>query len=468
MRRLDLKRLFRQKDSFAYQALIAFSGYFFSFVIQLVLTPMIARLYTPDAYGTFAIINSVIMNLSLLLTFGYLDAFQLPKLQNDFYALVKASSLLVICCAMMVSVGVFFLEEPLSVWLGVGDKRYLLHVIGPAILMLGLFQIVGSWNIRDRRNTKNTRSSIVSTLISRGATIGYGYRFGSSYFGLILGDLLLKFFNLLLATNRTVLRAIKDVARIPFSHMLIILKTYKDYPRFVFPGNYVGLFSSQLPIFFFAKSATVTGFFSFGSSMLEIPMRLLGYSLGNVFAQKSAEAYRESPAYLQSVSVRLLKKLLTIGIPSFTLLVVFGDVLFDLVFGSVWRMAGIFSSVMSLYYILYLCTSTLNSIFFVTGNGRTYFRIQLTIFFFRGLVFILGFASAIPMGIVFLLYCLVNTMLYLVVLVIILLYLGVNPIKIMLQILAFTVTMVSIWSVLRWVVFKSEFLTAWREVFTLV
>ncbi len=68
-----------------YETTIAFSGYFFSFAIQLVLTPVIARLYTPEAYGTFATLNALVMNLSLVLTLGYIDAFQLPKSEKDFF-----------------------------------------------------------------------------------------------------------------------------------------------------------------------------------------------------------------------------------------------------------------------------------------------------------------------------------------------------------------------------------------------
>jgi O-antigen/teichoic acid export membrane protein len=456
--------LFNQA-SFAYQAMIAFSGYFFSFVIQLVLTPIIARLYTPDAYGTFATINALIMNLSLVLTIGYIDAFQIPKSQKDFFALVKLSVVLVTFFSVLIAVLVLLFFDTISQKVNLQGQNYWLHSIGPAILLLGLFQIIGSWNIRDKRNSKNTRSSIVGTLLSRGTTIGYGYFYGSNFSGLILGDMILKVSNLFLAFNRQVAEKVKEVVRVPFSEVIQIFKKYKDYPLYVFPGNYVGLLSNQLPIFWFASiSSTVTGYFSFASSMLEIPLRLLGYSLGNVFAQKSAEAYHQSLSYFKEISLRLLTKLLIFGIPSFTLLAIFGDLVFDMVFGHTWRIAGLFAGIMALYYILLLCTSTLNSIFYVLNKGSLYLAIQIGLLVLRVLVFLVGYWLAWETGFLFMVYCLVNTGIYLVILAIIFILLKENAALKIMQIIFFSGVMLCFWGAIRYLLFHDFFFTVWKEI----
>lgn len=449
--------------------MIAFSGYFFSFVIQLVLTPIIARLYAPDAYGTFATINALVMNLSLLLTLGYIDAFQIPKLQRDFFALVKLSLILVTVISAIVALLVLVFFDPINRWVDLHGQGYLLHIIGPALLLLGLFQITGSWNIRDKRNIKNTRSSVIGTLLSRGVTIGHGYFYGGNFSGLIFGDIVLKVSNLFLAFNRGISEKMKEVIHIPFSEVKQIFRKFKDYPLYVFPGNYVGLLSNQLPIFWFATiSSTVTGYFSFASSMLEIPLRLLGYSLGNVFAQKSAEAYHQSLSYFKEISVRLLTKLIIFGIPSFTLLAIFGDLIFDIAFGHTWRMAGLFAGIMALYYILLLCTTTLNSIFFVLNKGSLYLAIQIGLLVLRVLVFLTGYWLGWGTGFLFMIFCLVNTVSYWIILVIIFILLKENVVLKIVQIVSFSALMLCFWGVVRYLVFHDLFFTAWKEILKIV
>jgi len=464
---LKFKNPFHQVDrgSFLYQAAIAFSGYFFSFAIQLVLTPIIARLYTPEAYGTFAALNALVMNLSLVLTLGYIDAFQLPKSEKDFFPLLKLSFLLVITLSATITILIIIFFSQINRWVDLKQQGYLLHVIGPSVLLLGLFQIIGSWNIRDKRNIKNTRSSVLGTLLSRGITIGYGSYYGSNFFGLLIGDISLKVANLFLAFNRQVLKRIKEVMNVPFSEVLRITRVFKDYPKYVFPGSYVGLVSSQIPLFWFASiSTTITGYFSFASSMLEIPMRLLGYSVGNVFAQKSAEAFHQSESYFKEISLKLLNKLLLFGIPAFTMLAVFGDLIFDFAFGSNWRAAGLFASIMALYYILLLCTTTLNSVFFVLGKGSLYFFIQVGILIVRVLVFIAGHWLGWSTGFLFVTYCLVNTLIYGLILSIIFLLLKVNAGKKMLQITAFTTALLCLWGSIRYFIFSDFFLFVWKEI----
>ncbi len=464
---MKFKNPFYQIDrgSFLYETTIAFSGYFFSFAIQLVLTPVIARLYTPEAYGTFATLNALVMNLSLVLTLGYIDAFQLPKSEKDFFSLIKLSLLLVFTLSATIAILIFLFFSQINQWVDLKQQTYLLHVIGPSVLLLGLFQIVGSWNIRNKLNIKNTRSSVLGTLLSRGITIGYGYVYGGNFSGLLIGDISLKVANLFLAFNRQVLKRIKEVMDVPFSEVLRIVKVFKDYPKYVFPGNYVGLVSSQIPLFWFASiSSTITGYFSFASSMLEIPMRLLGYSVGNIFAQKSAEAFNQSESYFKEISLKLLHKLLLFGIPTFTMLAVFGDLIFDFVFGSNWRAAGLFAGIMALYYILLLCTTTLNSVFFVLGKGSLYFFIQLGILIARVLVFLAGHLLGWSTGVLFATYCLVNTVIYGLILAIIFILLKVNVEKKMFQIIFFSAALLCLWGSIRYLIFSDFFLFVWKEI----
>jgi O-antigen/teichoic acid export membrane protein len=197
--------------------------------------------------------------------------------------------------------------------------------------------------------------------------------------------------------------------------------------------------------------------------MLEIPLRLFGYSIGNVFAQKSAEAINISESYFREISRRLLYKLLLVGIPSFAFLTVFGDLIFSFVFGDDWKMAGIFAGLMAVYYSLFLCTTTLNPIFYVLKKEHLFMTMQLSVFVTRLTVFLASSYFDWNTKYLFVIYCLANTLVYFVLLCILLHLLQQRVWATALYIIAAIVTSVFIFALVRYWIFGDHLVIVWIQ-----
>ena len=75
---VDLRQV-RTRGSFARNIAYAFSGTALVVLSQLLLTPFIARVYGPEAYGIYGLFLNLCMNLALVADLGYSNAYALPK-----------------------------------------------------------------------------------------------------------------------------------------------------------------------------------------------------------------------------------------------------------------------------------------------------------------------------------------------------------------------------------------------------
>ena len=74
------------KNSFALDVFTLMTAPIIAQVISIFLTPVLTRLYTPEAFGLANLLSSFVMLFASFATLGYHNAIILPK--NDFYAKV--------------------------------------------------------------------------------------------------------------------------------------------------------------------------------------------------------------------------------------------------------------------------------------------------------------------------------------------------------------------------------------------
>lgn len=75
----------RSKGSFARNVGVVFSGNVFIMIIQLVLTPVISRIYGPDAYGEYAYYSLIITNIIFIGSLSFPSIFVLPVSTKEFF-----------------------------------------------------------------------------------------------------------------------------------------------------------------------------------------------------------------------------------------------------------------------------------------------------------------------------------------------------------------------------------------------
>ena len=366
-------QMLRQKGSFAQNFAITFSGTALVAVVGLLVTPVMARIYAPASYGLFAVFNSLVNNVNLLSTLAYPPAFLLPRLRKRFLALVHLTLLLTVGAFVVVGIGVLLLHRQLLHWLNAEALGGWFYLVPVTVFLFNLNMIMGAWYLRSKDFTKRAGVEVSTSLAGRGLTIGYGLLAHGAPGGLILGDIFGRvtgFFTLLFSG---VHRHLGELWRsYSWARVKAVAYEYREYPFYVMPTGYLNVLAAQLPIFFLTSGfgAATVGLYSFSTTLLELPINLIGNAVAPVFLQKATETYAQDPERLKQLCLDLFNKLLYLGLLPFGIITVFGDVLFKFAFGARWEMAGVFTGYLGFYYVFKLTSYATSPIYAVFRRQR--------------------------------------------------------------------------------------------------
>lgn len=313
--------------------------------INMLLSPIITRLYGPEAYGlmgTFIAITSIIIPIAAL---TYPIAIVLPKSNIEAKALIKLS--LTTTTILSISAGIILLlfhKKVVSI-LQLEEISSFLYLLPLVILSAGVLQVFEQWLIRTKQFSVSAKAMFFHSLILNGSKVGVGffYPFASI---LILFTALssgLKALLLFLFTNKSRKKKVSTntINKKEKISITAIAKKYKDFPLFRAPEVSINALSQSLPILLLTSlfGPASAGFYSIGRTVLRIPTVLIGKSVADVFYPRISEAANKGENLTKLIKKATLA-LVIVGIVPYGLVILFGPWLFSFVFGEEWVTAG--------------------------------------------------------------------------------------------------------------------------------
>lgn len=366
----DLRQV-RKPGSFARNAAFAFSGTALVTASQLILTPLVARIYGPEVYGAYGIFLGLCTSLSLVADMGFTQAYVLPREEGRFLDLVRGNLILLAAVfVLLIPIGALYgpIYDVLPGWKGIGPWLLLLPV-GMATQFLPI--LFTQWLVRAKAFGRSSSIGGSTNVALRLFNLGYGWAAKAPAHGLILGEMLVR--GISLGVYWRALRSF-GVGRILHDWDLRRIRTawheYRNYPGYVFPERWVALLGLQLPIYYLSSDPVVVGQFGMASGLLLLPLRLFGFSLGVVFNQKAAETWQTAPEELARITKRFYYRLLLIGLVPFAGIAVFGDVVFEVFLGARWRVSGVFAAWLGGFFFYRLLSEPIINLFNVRRRER--------------------------------------------------------------------------------------------------
>ncbi|MFD2720972.1 lipopolysaccharide biosynthesis protein [Hymenobacter monticola] len=368
-------RALRQPGSFTRNLAVTFSGSAAVTVIGFMLTPVMTRIYLPEAYGLFALFGFAVSNIALIATLVYPAAFVLPRERPDFLALVQLTLVLALGTLVLSSVIVGIWADELMGWLHaekLGRWFYFVPLLGFVVSLNG---IMASWYLRTKEFGKRVKVDVATNLAGRGLTIGYGLLTSGSATGLLLGDIFGKLVNFAGLLRGGMYNSLGELWRtFNWSRIKALAYEYREYPFYQLPTSYIGIVAAQAPILILTTKfdAGVAGLLAFCAGVIALPSTLMGNAIGPVFLQKASETDIEQPERVPGMVVDLYYKLFYVGLLPFTFLTVFGDVLFRYVFSARWDEAGIYAGYMAYGYLFQFMASATAPVFAIRRRQNMY------------------------------------------------------------------------------------------------
>lgn len=342
-------------------------------MIGLIVTPIIARLYGPEAFGDFTLVQAVASVLVPIATLRLQFALLLPDSEGEVKTLLKISLSAVTVLAVFLGAGATVVarlvdtDTVLATWEGG-------FWAGAMIWATGLFAVLSQVALRDH----NYSSVALRQVTQHGSTgviqIGWGLAMNNTYVGLTLGRML----GLVLSCI-PLLKGVRSYwAASGGSSTTLVLRRYWRYPAILMPSAVLNVLGSQLPILLVASvfSSHVAGQLGMGNRIALIPATLLGLAISQVFAAEAAATLRSGGRGILKSFVSLAGKLSLVAVLVAAGLYFLAPWAFEVFLGTDWGMAAEMTQVMSISVSLGMIASPLSTIFLVLQASKTSFGLD--------------------------------------------------------------------------------------------
>jgi O-antigen/teichoic acid export membrane protein len=364
------------------------SGATLSQLLIIASTPIVSRLFAPEAFGPLAVLASTMAFLGITGSLRYEMSIPLPEDDEE------AANILGVCFANLLLTTTLVSVLIATVGMAIVD-RLSMSELGPYLYTVpichfinGMYISLGMWLTRTRRfgGISITRIGVASGQSI--GSVGIGAAGMTSSIGLIscyIGGYAIgaaSYVTIAIRNNWSLLK------RISTKGMMLAYARYYRFPLYSIWADLLSQTSVQLPTFMLALyfNPEIVGLYSLGTRVVELPSRVVGQAIGQVFYQDASDAHREGQ--LAGLAGSMFSGLITIGFWPFLLLGVIGDSLFSIILGEEWRVAGEFVQILCIWRFFVFVEAPILALFNVTERQKAgaMFDIILTILCYTALL----------------------------------------------------------------------------------
>lgn len=345
---------FLAKKPFYRHVIVLVTGTTLAQTVAVLASPILTRLYSPKEFGLLTVYVAILSIFALLGTLQYENAIPLPKEEDS------AANLLVF--SFVILLGICALSG-ISLWAGKTLILKMMHaqqlmgylwLIPFSLLGVGIYNILYSWNMRRKTFDRIAKTKITQSFGMIGTQITAGLLTQGSL-GLFLGDVIGR----MGGSGRLTYLIIKEdwqvLRKVTGRGILREAVRYKRFPLISGGAALLRELSEQMPAFLFAVAygPREVGWFLLAQRILEMPLSLIGYSVGNVYMAEALSLIQDkSGKKLFALYWQTLKHLFFLSLPFIVVLCLFAPGAVPFVFGLEWREAGIYLRILCPMYLL--------------------------------------------------------------------------------------------------------------------
>lgn len=324
--------------------------------ITMAFSPLITRIYGPEALGLLGVFSSLVAILTPIAALAYPIAIVLPKEDSEAKGLVKLSLLVSIAIFCVVVIILLIGGEKLLALLDSEAIAPFVMLIPLSMLFAAFRQIGQQWLIRKKHFAITAKVAVLQAFLLNSARTAIGWIIPLGAVLVVLATFGHGLHATMIWVGLIKTRKLEDrFAPKEISQMQLgkLAKKYYDFPLYRSPQVFLNAISQSLPVLmlasFFGPSAA--GFYTICRTVLGMPSHLIGQAVGDVFYPRITEASHRGED-LSRLILKATLALAAVGIIPFAIIVAFGPQLFSFVFGAEWIKTGIYARWMALWVFM--------------------------------------------------------------------------------------------------------------------
>lgn len=325
--------------------LVLTGGTFIAQLIPIIFYPIIGRLFTPEQIGTAAIFSQIAAILAILVTGGYTYAIFISKSKKEAFNIIILVLLLSVFVLGVISLFFFFLRD--KIYLLFNEVLFVKLFFIPILvaLFIVIYQCYNEWCVKNKyfkqlsinKSVNSSSLSIIETLFGC---------INSSFLGngMVCGELIgrgISAFSCLFSIF------VKDKGLYRMISLSVIKRCiikYIRFPQYIMTGKLINSISCAIPLFYLGAVFTKEelGFFSMSNTIIAIPVSIITIAVSDAYRQRANEDYNKYGS-CKEILIKTIVPISIFSLVSFSILFMVSPILFEVILGSQWINAGIYT-----------------------------------------------------------------------------------------------------------------------------
>lgn len=353
------------KSEFSRNVTFVSAGTALSQLLGVLLSPIIANLFTPEQFGLFMFYNSFIGVATIIGTLKYEQSIPIARNKSTIYNLLFFCFLLSTSSSVLLLLVMVFFGDVIAQSIDWEAPVSLLLLFPLGLFLSNSYNTLMQWSFKRKYFKVNSYTKISFSGVQHGLQILFGIIHFTSI-GLILGNIIGRISAVFLFLRKLFLSEDKWLSYLSARKIKWVAKRYIKFPYLILPSQLLSKLGQELPVFFltfyFVGTGSV-GQYTIANLIISSPIILIGTAIGDVFYSEASNTGIEQPERLLRLSNKLLKKLLLLGIVPLLIFFFLSPTLFTFFFGEQWQEAGELAQIISVLGFIRLVLTPISRVF---------------------------------------------------------------------------------------------------------
>lgn len=310
--------------------------------LLLLVSPLLTRLFSPEAFGLLGVFMAVAGIIGPSAALRYELAIPVARTERMAGTLLYLGLIVAAALSALSGVIVILWADDIGALLDAPALAPYLYLLPIHIFAMGAFLAFSQWAVRRKHFSVLARNpltrAVATTVVQLGAGItalGQGWLIIGFFTGHVAAAL-----GLVGRLMRREAEALRPPRRLRAS-LVAAARRFRRFPVFAAPQELLNALSQQLPNLVLAAffGPAVVGLYWLTMRVLQAPAQLIGQSVRQVFYQRICDLLNRGGSSF-SLMAKTTGALALVGALAFVPVIVFGPMLFALIFGEEWREAG--------------------------------------------------------------------------------------------------------------------------------
>lgn len=364
--------------------LVISSGTLLGQIIIAAATPVISRMYSPDAFGAYSAVLAVASTIGPAAALKFDSAILLPQKDQDAKGVLILSLLTTVIISVLSGIAMWLIG-PIAFANAWESVPFASFWVGAIVLTTGTFSCLVQAVLRSKAyGLVGWRATIQSACISA-AQIGFGL-IGPHPAGLLGGTVAGR-----LAGFSALARGARALFRSEGGESLrTLLRRYWRSPLILAPSSLLNALGTQMPLVILAAwfGSAAAGQLGMAQRLVFLPAALIGAALAQVFRAEIAQRLRDREGGARSMYLSASLRISGVALLVCVAILLLAPTVMPWILGSEWEQSGQLAQAMAISASLGLVVSPLSQVYAVYQS-----RASLVVDFLR--VVFVGGAGAI-------------------------------------------------------------------------